>query len=211
MFSSRCSWKFCKIHKKTRVLESPFLENCRLDDSNFIEKRREFPVNFGLQGLNDLTGLEEDEINVSRTSPFLSIQNVFFTVPWQENKKMNLLNLTLATAFIFYIAATSWSGYFLMLCSKVVLRLALVHSKYTGNTEITAISIRRWMKYLLLNFPATLCWKHRSLKTILSNLSCSENFREIYRKKSMAFTSASNSKKNPPDRCCFLGSFPKTF
>ena len=44
-----------------------------------------------------------------------------------------MLNFTLATAFIFYIAATSWSSCSLVFWSKVVLRLALAHSKYTGN------------------------------------------------------------------------------
>ena len=102
---------------------------------------------------------------------------------------MKMLNFTLATAFIFYIAATSWSSCSLVFCSKVVLRLALVHSKYTGNREITVISIRRWMKSLLLSFPPTVCQKRRSLKMILSNLSCSEKLRKIHRKKSMAFTS----------------------
>ena len=125
-----------------------------------------------------------------------------------------MLNFTLATAFIFYIAATSWSSCSLVFCSKVVLRLALVHSKYTGNREITVISIRRWMKSLLLSpppsSPPTVCRKRRSLKTILSNLNCSENFWKIHRKKSMAFTSASNSKKDSPYRC-FLGNFPNIF
>ena len=44
-----------------------------------------------------------------------------------------MLNFTLATAFIFYIAATSRSSCSLVFCSKVVLRPALVHSKCTGN------------------------------------------------------------------------------
>ena len=75
-----------------------------------------------------------------------------------------MLNFTLANAFIFYIAATSWGSCSLVFCSKVVLRLALVHSKYTGNREITVISIRRWMKSLLLSFPLIVCRKHRFWK-----------------------------------------------
>ena len=116
-----------------------------------------------------------------------------------ENENVKLYS---SNRFIFYIAATSRSSWFLVFCSKVDLRLAaLVHSKFVGNRAITVISIRQWMKSLLLSFPPTVCRKCRSLKTILSNLSCSEYFQKNHRKKSLIFTSASNSKKDPPHRC----------
>ena len=55
-----------------------------------------------------------------------------------------MLSLTLATFFIFYIAATNRSSSFpLVFCSKFVLRLALVHYKYTENREIVVIRIRQ--------------------------------------------------------------------
>ena len=56
-----------------------------------------------------------------------------------------MLSLTLATFFIFYIAATNRSSSLpLVFCSKFVLRLlALVHYKYTENREIVVIRIRR--------------------------------------------------------------------
>ena len=43
--------------------------------------------------------------------------------------------------FIFYIVATSRSSSSLVFCGKVVLRLALVHSKYTGNGEIVVVRV----------------------------------------------------------------------
>ena len=46
-----------------------------------------------------------------------------------------MLNFTLGTVFIFYIAATSRSRCFLVFWIKVVLRLGLVHYKYTGSRE----------------------------------------------------------------------------
>ena len=49
--------------------------------------------------------------------------------------------------FFFYIAATSRSRCALVFCIKVVLRLELVHSKYTGNRE----RIRWWIKSPLLS------------------------------------------------------------
>ena len=72
---------------------------------------------------------------------------VYFIVSWQENIKMKILNFTLASnlLFIFYIAAISRSSSSLVFCSKAVLRLALVYSKCTGNREIVAIRIRRWL------------------------------------------------------------------
>ena len=48
---------------------------------------------------------------------------------------MKMLNFTLGTVFIFYIAATSRSRCYLMFCVKVVLGLDSVHSKYTENRE----------------------------------------------------------------------------
>ena len=63
-----------------------------------------------------------------------------------------MLGFTLGTIFIFYIAATSRSRCSLVFCIKVVLRLDLVHSKYTGNSE----KIRQWIKSPLLN---QLSWK----------------------------------------------------
>ena len=48
---------------------------------------------------------------------------------------MKTLDFTLGTVFIFYIAATSRSRCSLVFCNKVVLKLDLVHSKYTGNRE----------------------------------------------------------------------------
>ena len=57
---------------------------------------------------------------------------------------MKMLSLTLATFFIFYIAATNRSSSFpLVFCSKFVLRLALAHYKYTENREIVVIRIRQ--------------------------------------------------------------------
>ena len=67
-----------------------------------------------------LTRLEADEINVSRTSPFLSMWNFFVIVPWQEIIEIKMLNLALATDFIFYIVATPCSCS-LVFCSKVFL------------------------------------------------------------------------------------------
>ena len=48
---------------------------------------------------------------------------------------MKTLDFTLGTVFIFYVAATSRSRCSLVFCNKVVLKLDLVHSKYTGNRE----------------------------------------------------------------------------
>ena len=56
---------------------------------------------------------------------------------------MKILNFTLATAFNFYIANTSRSNCSLVFFSKVVLRLVLVYSKYTGKREIAVIRIPR--------------------------------------------------------------------
>ena len=51
-------------------------------------------------------GPEEDKMNITNTSHILSLQNrcqsVCFIVPWQENKKMKMLNFTLATFFLFF-------------------------------------------------------------------------------------------------------------
>ena len=78
---------------------------------------------------------------------FLSIRwTVCFIVPWQENTKIKILSST-STVFIFYIVAISRNRYSLVFCIKVVLRLDLVHSKYTGNRE----RIRRWIKSRLLS------------------------------------------------------------
>ena len=63
---------------------------------------------------------------------------------------MKMLNFTLVTVFIFYTAATFRSGCSLVFCNKVVLRLALVHSKYTGNREISVVRIPQWIKSPLL-------------------------------------------------------------
>ena len=99
----------------------------------------------------------------------MSIRNAFLIVPWQENTKMKMLNFTLATAFIFYIVATSWTSYSLVFCSKVVLRLVLVHSKYTWNKEITAISIRQWNEILLLSLPPAVCQKRHNTSVTRPN------------------------------------------
>ena len=56
---------------------------------------------------------------------------------------MKILNFTLATGVIFYIATTSRSNCSLVFCGKIVFRLALVRSKYTGNREIAVIRIPR--------------------------------------------------------------------
>ena len=94
-------------------------------------------------------GLQEDEINVSFPIDTESL-TVSFIVHWQANIKMKMLNFTLGTVFIFYIAATSRSRCSLVFCIKVVLRLDLVHSKYTGSGE----RIPRWIKSPLLNQPS---------------------------------------------------------
>ena len=60
---------------------------------------------------------------------------------------MKILNFTLGTVFVFNIAATCRSRCSLLFCIKVVLRLDLVHSKYTGNRE----RIWRSIKYPLLS------------------------------------------------------------
>ena len=70
------------------------------------------------------------------------MKTLLFTFTLQEND-----NFTLGTVFIFYIAATSRSRCSLVFCIKVVLRLDLVHSKYTGNSE----RIRRLIKSPLLS------------------------------------------------------------
>ena len=47
--TERCCWKFCKIYRKTSVLESFFKWSCGSEDCNLIKKRlryRGFPVNF---------------------------------------------------------------------------------------------------------------------------------------------------------------------
>ena len=75
---------------------------------------------------------EEDEINISFSIDTESL-TICFIVHWQENIKMKILNFFLGTNFIFYIAATSRSRCSLLFYIKVVLGLALVHSKYIGN------------------------------------------------------------------------------
>ena len=80
-----------------------------------------------------LSGLEEDEINVSFSIDTESL-TVCFIVHWQENLKMKMLNFTLGTVFIFNISATSRSRCSLLFCIKVVLRLDVFRSKYTGNS-----------------------------------------------------------------------------
>ena len=89
-----------------------------------------------------------------------------------------MLNFTLATAFIFYIAATSRSSS-LVFCSKVVLRLALVHSKYTGNREVSVLRIWQRIKSPLLNFLPTAQRSRCFSKMILSNLSCCRIFGKL--------------------------------
>ena len=91
-------------------------------------------------------GLEEDEINVSFSIDTESL-TVCFIGHSQADIKMKMLNFNLGTVFIFYIAATSRSRCSLVFCIKVVLRLDLVHSKYTGSGE----RIPRWIKSPLLN------------------------------------------------------------
>ena len=54
-----------------------------------------------------------------------------------------MLNFTLATIFYFYFSNFH--------CSYFQKEL-LVHSKYTGNSEIVVIRIRRRMKFPLLTF-----------------------------------------------------------
>ena len=54
---------------------------------------------------------------------------------------MKMLNFGLAIGVIFYIATTSRSNCPLVFRNKVVLKVALVHSKYTGNREIPVIRI----------------------------------------------------------------------
>ena len=47
-FQTRCSWRFCNIHRKTPVLESLFNKAVGLQSCDFIKKRlrhRCFPVN----------------------------------------------------------------------------------------------------------------------------------------------------------------------
>ena len=61
-----------------------------------------------------------------------------------------MLNFTLAT--VIFIAVTSRSSSSQVFRSKYVLRLALAHSKYTGNSEIVVIRIRQRMKFPLLTF-----------------------------------------------------------
>ena len=82
-------------------------------------------------------------------------------------------------------------------CINVVLRLDLVHSKYAGNRK----KIQRWKK---------IQHKRRSLKTILSDLSCSKHFWKTHRKNPIDFTSASSSKREPLHRW-FLVNFPNRF
>ena len=56
-----------------------------------------------------------------------------------KNMKMKMLNSSLITVFILYAVPTSKSSCSLVLCSKAVLRLALIHSKYTGHGKIAKI------------------------------------------------------------------------
>ena len=49
VLQNKCSWNFCKFHRKTLVLESPFNKVTGFQASNFIKKRlqhRCFPVKF---------------------------------------------------------------------------------------------------------------------------------------------------------------------
>ena len=111
-----------------------------------------------------------------------------------------MFKFTLGTFFNLHCSYFPRSSSSLVFCSKVVLRLTLVHSTYTGNRNRNQNSAMNKILAFPLSFSTTAQMKRRYMETILSDLNC-ENFRKIHRKNRMAFTSTSCSKAEPSHGC----------
>ena len=112
---------------------------------------------------------------------------------------MKRLSFTLGIIFFLFIAATSRSRYSLVFCIKVALGLDLVHSKHRSRENSVMNKIPAFKSAQQ---------KRHSLKMILSDLGCAENFQKTQRKNPIEFTSAS---KKEPLRRLFLVNFPNIF
>ena len=94
------------------------------------------------------------DFSFSIAAESLTVHLICFIAPRQENIKMKILNFSLATVLIFYVAVTSKSSCSLVFCGLAPLRLDLVHSKYIGHGKMAKIKAQRRIKFPLLNFPA---------------------------------------------------------